>query len=233
MYVKHFCKLFPEIPHTSVHYLCLILLSSSILQVMNGALAEAAAQQLAGLSVVERAPSRESLDYGTMPTMLAEQVLQSNSPKLGDTLPDSIPGQSNFFNTTSTSSADSSADSSATNMGGPAETSGRDAAFSFFGTVDESSAESSAVRSVWTISNAAVSGLYGAMPVQQVQTALPPLAVTEPVRRLGENHSWNGGAKIKGPLNEVVCGSLMLAYERANCWEKVRNLLVLSTISNN
>jgi pentatricopeptide repeat protein len=54
------------------------------------------------------------------------------------------------------------------------------------------------------------------------------LAASQPVAALADSTRHGGGAAAAGPrslVNEVVCGALMLAYERAGMWEEAVRVL--------
>ena len=86
---------------------------------------------------------------------------------------------------------------------------------------------------VWNSSNPAVSGL--SLSQTQLQTAAAALSVSSPATDGGVGPllpaDWLAASPSRLPslrpsgskpvLNEVVCGTLMLAYERAGLWEQV------------
>ncbi len=153
------------------------------------------------------------------------QVLMASEPDLAAGLPDELPGQSNC-DKTALSYSDAATYYAAAAGLGPA---------SLFG-------------SVWSGSNPAVSGL-SLTPLRPQSAALQaalstprPAADASAVPHL----DWAAPspsrlaslrpAGSKPVLNEVVCGTLMLAYERAGLWEQVghhlTSTLALSLNSN-
>lgn len=92
-------------------------------------------------------------------------------------------------------------------------------AFSYFtGAVVPSASEAaaSAVGAAWTSENAALQGLQLQLSLSDWSSAmvmpLPPAGEAATLR-------LKPLPKGKGPVNEVVCGALMLAYERGGKWE--------------
>lgn len=144
---------------------------------------------------------RGSLDFGNVPTALAEEVLSSGSPRLGATLPDSIPGQSNV--------------GSPPAPGSP---------FSFFSRSAATPAESQAVN-IWTTDNAAISGLDARFTAQEEVSSPVAAAVVSSAVPVADSATVARNMANRGPLNEVVCGAMMLAYERSGCWQQAVNLL--------
>ena len=137
-----------------------------------------------------------------------------------DSLPDDLPGQSNSGEETfSYFSARSPPPPAAAAAGSPVSM--------------QSSAEGG-----WTGGNAAVSGLAlgsglrttssltAALAQQTSHHARPAdLAMSGSYAGLASAAAPRQQVGSKGVLNEVVCGALMLAYERAGLWEQAVNVL--------
>ena len=144
-------------------------------------------------------------------TPATAQVLLAAEPDLAAGLPDELPGQSNCD----------------------------DGALSYFSAASSAAAAAAAAPAslfggVWSGSNPSVSGLSlgrfqpQPAPASALNTprpgmeasaaARPDWAATSPSRLASLRPSG-----IKPVLNEVVCGTLMLAYERAGLWEQVRH----------
>ncbi len=136
------------------------------------------------------------------------QVLMPPERDLAAGLPDELPGQSNCAEASlSHHDASSAAASPAALFGG-----------------------------VWNSSNPAVSGL--SLGQAQLQAAAAALRAPSPASADGGvgpllPADWLAASPSRLPslrpsgskpvLNEVVCGTLMLAYERAGLWEQVRS----------
>ena len=113
---------------------------------------------LARLNLGRRSNSSSSLgsmEYGNMPTALAEEVLKSNSPVQTSKLPDWIPGQSNF----------------ASSPQSPASP------FSFFSRSSQLRPDSG-FTNIWTTTNAAVSGLAHMQFVQHGMVSISATCVS-------------------------------------------------------
>ena len=129
------------------------------------------------------------------------QVLMPPEPDLAAGLPDELPGQSNC------AEAGFGHHDAAANRAAAASPA------SLFG-------------GVWSSSNPAVSGL--SLGQTQLQAASAPDNGVRPLLPA----DWLAASPSRLPslrpscgkpvLNEVVCGTLMLAYERAGLWEQVR-----------
>ena len=182
-----------------------------------------AAPQPIQISTVVDTRRLSSSSFGDVPTHMAEQVLDSPTHAAGCTLPDDIPGQANFSPPRS---------------------------FSFFGSASATASPQSSRSAAWTYDNAATSGLYisqrstagsaASSPSSKsasstAQAPASPLTATPP-RPTGGPAKWGLDLRgtehkskmpqssmrgNKGPVNEVVCGAMMLAYERAGKWEQV------------
>lgn len=145
---------------------------------------------------------------------------------LADTLPDDLPGQSNCGESSfSYFSADSPAATPASGASSPLSTQGSPSGF-------------------WTGGNPAISGLSlsGTLDVRPTSSLTSALAHQSAATSRGAE--WGATASPlqqqagaaprlqqagnKGVLNEVVCGTLMLAYERAGMWEQVSYSQILN-----
>ena len=164
-----------------------------------------------------------SSSFGDVPTHMAEQVLDSPTHAGGCNLPAEIPGQVNFS---------------------PPQS------FSFFGSAAAPAKSQSNQSPAWTYDNAATSGLQIAQRGTAGSAASSPSSksasstVQSPAyppspalsRPSGAPAKWGLDMRgtehkskmpqstsrgNKGPVNEVVCGAMMLAYERAGKWEQV------------
>lgn len=197
----------------------------------------AAHQQQQQLAAAAAAAAEEDSDgLGLVAARAAEQVLAT--PRSSMSVEVGSPA--------STSSADSAAApffsyfsgaAAAKPAGGsfvqPAEASSpssvTDAAFaSAFGPQHQQAAAAAAAASgqpaaAWTNDNAAVRGLSFHLDDVQGAPAAPPL----PAAAVAGNAVPAAGLTIlrplpkgRGPVNEVVCGALMLAYERAGKWQE-------------
>ena len=140
---------------------------------------------------------------------------------LADSLPDDLPGQSNCGESNfSYFSAEAAAAAPASGTASPLSAQGSVAGF-------------------WTGGNPAISGLSlgqdvrptsGLTSVLAHQSAAPGRGAEWGPSTEARQQQGNGGelrmqpAGNKGVLNEVVCGTLMLAYERAGLWEQVSHL---------
>ena len=157
--------------------------------------------------------------YRAQHVLMAHISLQVLLPsRFADSLPDDLPGQSNCG----------------------------ESAFSYFGAEtpqteagSTNSPDSTACTGFWTGGNAATSGIsLGQGPTRRNSSLTSAIAQQTTVnggssmRRTAE---WTSSPmqqqmagvlrapplSNKGVLNEVVCGTLMLAYERAGLWEEV------------
>jgi pentatricopeptide repeat protein len=113
----------------------------------------------------------------------------------------------------------------------PADASPRGPAFSYFSSASPPpslGAPGPPARAAWTAENAAVRGLSLDLP--SAAAAEEAAAAAASVHATGAAPERGGAAagaaaaaaaaRVRGALNEVVCGALMLAYERAGRWRE-------------
>ena len=162
---------------------------------------------------------------------LSSQVLDSPT-HAGCTLPDDIPGQVNFSQPQSFSlfsAASQAAAFSATQSGQPVTWS--TAATSRLQLPQQSPQQPGSAGSSHstqsTVQLPAVPSCLTSQP-QQAQQGAGGAARWGLDMRGTEHKSKTvqaAGRVGKGPINEVVCGAMMLAYERAGKWEQVSHCL--------
>ena len=128
----------------------------------------------------------------------------------------------------------------------PSSAAGSASAFSYFGgAAAEPAAPGASGSAAWTTENAALQGLQLQLSLDWGPVVLPhepaAAAAALPADYAAAAASLSAGAggsalsstarplkplpKGKGPVNEVVCGALMLAYERGSRWEDAVRVL--------
>ncbi len=109
----------------------------------------------------------------------------------------------------------------------PAGASPRGPAFSYFSSASpppSPGAPGLPARAAWTAENAAVRGLSLDLPsaaaAEEAAAAAASTSAAGAPARAGAAAGGAAAARARGALNEVVCGALMLAYERAGRWRE-------------
>ncbi|DBA66999.1 TPA: hypothetical protein ACH3X2_002107 [Trebouxia sp. C0005] len=172
--------------------------------------------------------------FGDMPTHLAEQVLDSPTHGTGCTLPDDIPGQVNsssphnfsFFSAhqAAASAADTQSANHSTWTNDNAATSG----LQLPQQAPHANSASSSPSSHSSQSTVQLPAVPSCLTPQQGGASNGGPARWGLDMRGTEHKSkamQAAGRAGKGPVNEVVCGAMMLAYERAGKWEQAVTLL--------
>lgn len=175
-----------------------------------------------------------SSSFGYVPRHMAEQVLDSPTHAGGCTLPDEIPGQVNFsppqsfsffgINPAAAAASGQSTQSPAWTYDNAA-TSGLQlsqqgtagSAGSAGSSPSSNSATSTAQASPFTAQSAPIRFTASAKPTGGPAKWGLDMRGTEHKSKQPQIASRGN----KGPVNEVVCGAMMLAYERAGKWEQV------------
>lgn len=172
-----------------------------------------------------------SSSFGDVPTHMAEQVLDSPTHAGGCTLPTEIPGQVNFsppqsFSFFGVAPAPAAAPANAQ--------SGQSWTYNNAATSGLQLTQQSTAGSAGSSPNSKSASSTAQAPSFSPSTA--SVRSTPPSRSTGGPAKWGLDMRgtehkskqpqstsrgNKGPVNEVVCGAMMLAYERAGKWEQV------------